>query len=252
MEFSVIICCTDITNLQRLLQSLYSQETKPKEIVVVMDRDVSNLHYPFVRFVQNKGVGLSAARNTGLDVSNYDYVAFIDDDAYADKKWLSCLYSGFIRGADIIGGQVIPLYEGDKRLPDNLNWLIGCTSQDTVRPIGCNFAIRYDPHVSFDEKLGKIGGKGGIGEETDLIERARNRGSKIMYEPKAVVYHNVPLSRMSLQYLMRRAYNEGKSKAKIQSRDVEMSMLKTYLKTYDPLTYGVVLMVGLGFIRGKL
>lgn len=252
MEISIVVCCIDCTGIQRLLQSLYSQRTKPREIIVVMDRDVTNMCYPFVRFIQNKGKGLSAARNTGMEIATSDIVAFIDDDAYADKDWLSCLYGAYIRGADIVGGKVIPLYEGDKKLPDNLNWLIGCTSEDTVRPIGCNFSMRRDVHYTFDESLGKVGGGGRIGEETDVIIRAINHGKKVVYEPKAVVYHKVPLSRMSLQYLLTRAYYEGKSKARIASRDVEMSMLKKYLITYDPFTYGIVLMVLLGFIRGKL
>jgi len=56
-------------------------------------------------------IGLSSARNFGVRIAKGDYVAFIDDDAIADKHWLEEIKNGIDMGYDILGGPVKPIYE---------------------------------------------------------------------------------------------------------------------------------------------
>src|SRR6185503_9369835 len=48
-----------------------------------------------VRYTSESVPGLSRARNRGLAESNTDLVAYIDDDARADEKWLGLLVAPF-------------------------------------------------------------------------------------------------------------------------------------------------------------
>lgn len=238
---SVIICCHKCTlSLQTLVHNISLQ--KPGEIIVVTD-EAPRFFAPLARFVQNKGVGLSAARNTGIDESTGQYIVFIDDDAIPDPGWLEYIKSEFAMGADITGGTVLPYYEDKCNLPPSLNWLVGCTV--IPNPIGCNFAMRRDLDLRFNETLGKINGQGGIGEETDLINRAI--GKRITFNPHALVWHRVPPNRLKLIYLLKRAYNEGKYKARLGRTSREYNQALTYIKSLNPLCWSILATTLLGY-----
>jgi glycosyltransferase involved in cell wall biosynthesis len=234
-----------------LIQSLFSQTKKPKEIIVVVD-EKPQTDFPFVKFVVNEGVGLSAARNTGMKHAVGDIIAFIDDDAVADPKWIEGLLGCFIHGADVAGGTVLPYYEDTQTISPQLNWLLGCTVANKSRPIGCNFAVRHDIGLKFDERLGKVNGMGGIGEDTDLVNRAMLYGKNVCFEPHAIVWHRIPDSRLKLSYLARRAYNEGLYKARVGIGEMEHHYASRYLHSYSLLPWFILCITGVGYIVGRI
>ena len=83
-----------LSSILECISSLERQTVRPAEVVLVLDPvdELVNFyakHVPsFVRIVVSNGVGLSYARNTGVRSAVGDIVAFIDDDAYADERWL--------------------------------------------------------------------------------------------------------------------------------------------------------------------
>ncbi|MBP7507587.1 MAG: glycosyltransferase family 2 protein [Prolixibacteraceae bacterium] len=73
------------------IQSVFDQTYKNYELIVVDDGStdntkdrVSSLFDGRLKYIYQANKGLSAARNTGIKYSGYEYVAFLD----ADDKWL--------------------------------------------------------------------------------------------------------------------------------------------------------------------
>jgi hypothetical protein len=86
--------------------------------------------------------------------------------------------------------------------------------------MGCNMSFRRTVFAQiggFNEGLGRVG-KIPLGcEETELCIRASqaNPGTRILFEPAALVRHHVSPDRRTWKYLVRRCYAEGLSKAAI-------------------------------------
>ncbi len=68
--------------------------------------------FPGVRHVVEPVPGLNFARNRALASTDRPWLAFIDDDAVADRHWLDCLANGIAASPDAGGftGLVLPLF----------------------------------------------------------------------------------------------------------------------------------------------
>jgi glycosyltransferase involved in cell wall biosynthesis len=246
---SVIISVYSKARLGYLLdciESLRKQSVKPDEIVVVLDPDPGLTEFyrstlvGDVKIVVSGGYGLSNARNAGVRSVNGEIVAFIDDDAVADRHWLMNLLKSYERpGVVGVGGLIKPLWEGGcpKWFPEELNWVVGCSykglpeSKAFVRnPIGCNMSFRrsvFEKAGYFKSEIGRFGKKLLAGEETEFSIRILQKipNSKIISDPSAVVRHRVEKSRTGLNYLWRRSFYEGVSKALIVNLKKEHSAI---------------------------
>jgi len=92
--------------LERALDSVQSQTVKPTRVVVVDDASpepvapsVSRLYNDLVVDVVRHDVnrGAAAARNTGVEATNTEYVAFLDSDDYWDAEKLEAQLKVFER-----------------------------------------------------------------------------------------------------------------------------------------------------------
>jgi len=224
---------TDVANC---ISSLKSQKLEPAEIVLVLDPIESLLNFyrlrvsKDVRIVLSKDLGLSHARNAGIENASGDVIAFIDDDAVADKKWLLNAIMNYEDPRVIgVGGQVMACWEGGRPVwfAEELDWIVGCTykgfpsEKSLIRnPIGCNMSFRssvFRQAGHFRSDIGRLGKNATGDEETEMAIRATARipGSKIVYDPSAVVYHKIGRNRKSLAYVWKRSFSEGVSKAMI-------------------------------------
>ena len=79
---------------------------------------------------------------------------------------------------------------------------------------GCNMAVRrevlysvggFNPDGFGDRRLIWLRGDG----ECGLQEKISNRELRIIYEPRAWVYHRIPASRVTPQYFYRRLFDDG-------------------------------------------
>jgi len=236
-DVSVVISVFSIEradNVVACIESLKKQTLPPKEVVVVLDPDSVLVSYyegrlgSSVRLVVSDGFGLSAARNVGVKSCGSEFIAFIDDDAVADRDWLRCLVSSFVDSLVIgVGGRVVPVWPGQRPgwFPEELYWVIGCSykglpmKKASVRnPIGCNMAFRrsvFERVGLFNTNIGRVGNVLLGHDDTEFGIRATSKllGSTIIYDPQAVVYHRVSSNRVSFNYVVRRSYFEGFSKA---------------------------------------
>ena len=87
--------------LKRCMDSLLNQTLKEIEIIMVDDESPDNCpklceeykaKYPHIKVVHKKNGGLGFARNSGLEVCEGEYVAFIDSDDFVDVHMFEDLY----------------------------------------------------------------------------------------------------------------------------------------------------------------
>jgi glycosyltransferase involved in cell wall biosynthesis len=215
------------------INSLTKQDHMNKEILLVMDRN-DELHKMFqnsipasVNLLINENPGLSEARNLGIKNAKGDIMVFIDDDAIADRNYLSNLIKNYEepKVAGVIG-KILPKVKPG--YPEELYWIGGFTYKgfpevrcEVRNGHGCNMSFRkdvFDRAGLFDVKLGRVGKKLVTAEETEFSIRVLNSfpGSKIFYDPEVVVYHKVHEYRERIGYMMKRGYFEGRSKAHIE------------------------------------
>lgn len=218
------------------IESSKKQSLLPKEIILVLDPDQSLVDFfksqlpGDVKIVISEGFGLSEARNAGVKSVKGEIIAFIDDDAIAEKNWLENLVENYNDPSVVgVGGFIKPLWEGKrpKWFPEELYWIVGCSykglpeRKTNVRnPIGCNMSFRrsiFEKVGYFKADIGRFGKKLLAGEEAELSIRVLGKiaKSKIVYDPLVVVYHRVRRSRANLRYVLRRSFYEGRSKALI-------------------------------------
>ena len=237
-QASVILCAYSQERWQDLVaavDSIRRQTTPAGEIIVVIDHNrelykMALAQFPDIRVVENtEQQGLSGARNTGVNNARFPVVTFMDDDATAEKDWLSCLLSSYrderVMG---IGGSVEPkwLEQPPGWFPDEFAWVVGCAYKglpETTSPVrnmmGCNMSFKRDMFIragGFRPTLGRSGGKFLIScEETEFCIRAKHYfpGSQFIYEPRARIHHKVPAARSTWSYYRSRCYAEGLSKA---------------------------------------
>jgi len=265
-----------------------NQTLTPDEIILVLDpiKDLVQFYEKLipdkVKIVTSYGFGLSNARNTGIKVASGDIIAFIDDDAWADKYWLERMIENY-QDSNVwgVGGKIVPVFD-EKRpkwLPEELDWIIGCTYKGLPKakaeirnPIGANMSFRkeaFEIAGLFRTEVGRYGKKLLGAEETEFSIRLKRMipNAKIIYDPSVIVYHRVPAQRTTLRYTLKRAYYEGYSKAilaKDYSLKEEFSYLSFLLKEAIPEKimelrfrelFGIIFVltcVALGNIVGRL
>jgi len=238
-EVSVIISTYSIDRAKYVInciKSLKKQTLLPKEIILVLDPDEKLIDFyksripDDVKIVISEGYGLSNARNAGVKVAEGEIVAFIDDDAVADKNWLKNLVKNYNDPCVVgVGGFIKPIWESDRPtwFPEELDWIIGCSykglpERKTVvrNPIGCNMSFRkvvFEKVGLFKTDVGRLGKKPLAGEEAEFSLRVLEKipESKIVYDPSTKVYHAVPHERADVKYVLKRSFYEGMSKALI-------------------------------------
>jgi glucosyl-dolichyl phosphate glucuronosyltransferase len=238
MTAAVVVCTASRERaglVRACVESLLAGARPPDEIVVVVDGNASleaelaDALPAAVRVIGTNGGGLSKARNVGIRAAESDVVAFVDDDATVDRRWLAQLLR-VLADDDLlgVGGPVLPRWGADRQwLSDELLWVVGCTYRGhreepgPIRnPIGCNMAFRRRELVSvggFATGFGKRGNALETCDETELslrLGRAYGHG-RIHYAPAAVVHHFVPPARVSWRLLVRRSLSEGLSKGRL-------------------------------------
>lgn len=212
--------------LRRLLQSLRSQRL-PDEVtvgVIVVDNDRNETARPVVdeAIAQGQAIvydvepeqNIALARNRSLSHSQADFVAFIDDDEFADPHWLAQLkQTAEDFDADVVFGPVVPL------LPDNApRWVVAGRfferprqkTGDSVRHGRTSNALVRCATLAglgkapFDPLLGLTGGS-----DFAMFRELRSAGARLVWCDDAAVTEEVPDERLTARWLVLRAFRGG-------------------------------------------
>ncbi|MFB9516914.1 glycosyltransferase family 2 protein [Streptomyces purpureus] len=224
------------------VDSVRHQSRPALETLLVVDHNAALLdrlarHYERerdrkeVRVLANAGPrGLSAGRNTGIAAARGDIVAFLDDDAVAERDWLRHFDEGYDDPRVMaVGGRTVPAWASGRRpvwFPEEFDWIVGCTYRGLppgrvrVRNVlGGNASFRraaFDAAGGFATGIGRDGDRRPLGcEETELCIRltAALPDAVLLIDDRAVIHHKVPAARERFGYFRTRAYAEGLSKA---------------------------------------
>jgi GT2 family glycosyltransferase len=181
------------------LADLERQASKPDRIIVsVPDSESLPGLEPFPHVDVRTGTrGLTAQRNVGLDLAlaGHDYVAFFDDDAVLDPRYLAKAVSFMDSHPECAGmtGRVVA--DGSRRDDElsrteaeaRLRAAEEQTGFRTTRHLfGCNFVVRSSAvtDLRFDEDLPLYGWL----EDRDFAGRLRPRGSLYHYDGSMVAH----------------------------------------------------------------
>jgi glycosyltransferase involved in cell wall biosynthesis len=229
---SIVVCTYNRANiLKYALQSL-GEQTAPKniyEVIVVNNNSIDNTEEIAQEFakefrnyhvLQEKMQGLSHARNRGFKEAKADYVAYLDDDAIANKDYVDRIIwvvNNF--DFDAFGGRYVPWYLSPKP-----QWFRdeygsnGCK----LKAIGELKAEFISGGVSvfkksvlerfggFPTTLGMSGKRVSYGEETKFQIKMRRAGLRIGFDPDLVVGHLVNNYKYSLLWFFKSAYSSGR------------------------------------------
>ncbi|XGI84216.1 glucosyl-dolichyl phosphate glucuronosyltransferase [Halorutilales archaeon Cl-col2-1] len=241
MKVSVVLCTYSLEmydDFKEAAESLLSQTYDELEVVVVVDgtdevyervEDDYGGRDGVVIHLNDENMGLLRSRNKGAELSSGDVVAFIDDDAVADEKWVEELVATYQRhDALAAGGKMVPEWVAGKPdfLPKEFYWLVGVThrgfvddeeEQEVRNTFGSNISFRRDVFLElggFDPNIGgRKGDKNLQGGETELCARLYDEyGERVWYNPDAEVAHKVFDYRTSKKWLLERAFWQGYSK----------------------------------------
>lgn len=266
---SVVISTYDdpINFVDRCLNSLLHQE-RVCEIIVVdsskkddIKKFCGSLENNKINYVYTPPKGLSDARNKGMSIAKKYIVAFTDADCIVDKNWAENIYNSFGTGDNsiaIAGGKVLPkwismpnriLYNSAIAQGFYSSFDMGEELKYVHQIFGGNFAIekRLVTGQLFSPELGR--GKGNLlgGEETQLCKRIENKGLKIIYNPLAIVWHQIPEERSKLKWMWRRMYYGGINRVIVGGMPTPKTVNFVSYNLYDviflmifiiPYTYG--------------
>jgi GT2 family glycosyltransferase len=178
----------------------------------------------------NAGAGLSVARNRAIEEARDDeVVAFLDDDALPETRWLPNLRDRWASAPDrtaCIGGAIEPRFEGDpprwfsERIWTSYSLMDRGSGLRELSP-GKGEDV-WGANVSF--RAGEVRAAGGFnpargpwlgiplfGDETDLERRLEDAGKLTLYAGDVRVGHRIEGDRLTISSLARRERWRGAS-----------------------------------------
>lgn len=247
MDLSVVIGTYNRAHqLKGTLEALASQATPLSlawEIVVVDNNSRDGTPEVVTTFARRSAVpvryafepqqGQNHARNRGIREARGSVIAFTDDDVLPAPDWVAGIPAVMDRwNAWGVGGRILPRWEAapptwlveSRQLRGCLALMEFAESRVLVFPMrgqpqvwGANMAFRrelFDEVGEFDSCRGARAGKLYRGDETELINRALERGLRVAYDPTLTVFHRIGRERMWRAYFRKLAFDTGEGEVR--------------------------------------
>ena len=255
-KISVVVCSFNgARTIRDTLNGLARLNYPNFEVIVVNDGSTDQTatiasEYS-VKLITTENCGLSNARNTGAEAATGEIVAYIDDDAFPDRHWLTYLAHTFMTTdyAAVGGPNVAP--PGDGRIAECVAHSPGgpvhvlLNDRDAEHIPGCNMAFRRAALLDiggFDPRFRTAG------DDVDVCWRIQERGWKIGFHPAAMVWHH---RRNSLRMYWRQQKGYGRAEALLEAKWPEKYNSAGHV-TWAGRLYGNGLTQALGFTRGRI
>ncbi|MGH7835785.1 MAG: glycosyltransferase, partial [Candidatus Binatia bacterium] len=205
---------------------------------------------------------ISLARNKSLSFATGDYIATIDDDEYADSRWLLHLYQTVLaHGADVVFGPATPIFHpktpdyirnsGAFHLPDpptgsSENYVFSTSNSLFRRALIQNIAVPFDPG------FGRTGGG-----DSAFFESLRKQGHRCIWCREALVFELIPPERTTWPWILRREFRRGNVYYRVFDRGLldprlsRAAKILTLVKRAARLACPVPLYIATGLLDGQ-
>ena len=230
MRDSVIICIPTFKRpkmLARLLDKIAALETDAAVAVLVADNDaeghagfdlcntMQGYRWPLTAVIARLR-GIAQVRNTLIEnalKTDAQFIAMIDDDEWPQRDWISqFLKTAHETQADVLQGSILfgqtsaADGHGDIRRPTGpIAMLQGAGNLLIRRAILIEMTAPW-----FDPQFALSGG-----EDQDFFVRLQRAGKRFAWSDEARAHGDVPDTRASLGWLLRRAYSVGNSDMRV-------------------------------------
>ena len=173
-----------------------------------------------LRYVHEPRAGVVHARNAGVAAARGGHVLFLDDDEVPHPGWLRAFLAHARADATLAFGRIVPRYEAPPE-PGLEPMLRRLFSRDYDRSDGFDLTRHYvelgtgnalfhkarcfPDAEPFHAAFNRTGG-----EDIWLIQGFVAQGVPLRWVPEGLVDEVVPADRMTLGYLKRRRFNQGR------------------------------------------
>ena len=188
------------SNLDECLSNCQKLDYPDFEIILLPDNPIK-VPYKYIKVIPTGAIGPSEKRDLGIKQSSGDLIAFIDDDAYPVRSWLTSAVKHFENPE--VGGVGGPAVTPSG---DNI-WQKASGAVYESYLASAQYIYRYLPRKMRDEDdyptvnfivpreiIDKIGGFDNLywpGEDTVLCLKITHELKKrIIYDPSVLVYHH--------------------------------------------------------------
>ena len=197
--------------LEALLNQNYPSEEY--EIIVVDDGSTDRTReivksFRRVRLIEQKHRGPAAARNLGVKKSKGSIILFTDSDCIPSKDWIKYMVEPF-KNKDVVGVQgTYRTYNKESMIARFAGYEIEERHKKMKREIDFvgTFSAAYRKHIfetfgGFDTSFSMASG-----EDSELSFKMSDAGLRMVFQPKAIVYHRHP---DSLKKFLRQKFWRG-------------------------------------------
>jgi len=266
-ELSIIVCTYNRSSLlAECLRSLAEQTlAKCRYEVLVVDNNSSDdtqvvaekfcRNYDHFKVFLETEQGHAQARNRGWQEACGRYVAYIDDDCYAESHWAEKILTAFEEvspSPTAVGGKILPRYTTSPPVwfADSLEPRSWGGSKAFLPPpmdrLGFSGANMAFPRVLLEEmggfscRFGIVDGKLRMGEDTELFMRLASAGHRrFWYDPEIVVKHWTSPELFFLWRRLSRSYRCGRSHYYLEACGVSRLDVRLVLSAFYQLSKGV-------------
>ncbi len=198
---SIIIPVRSVNSYLKECLSQIGKLTYPTtEVFVFCDQKNGMPKMNRVQYIQTGPIGPAQKRDLAIKYAHGQIFAFIDDDAYPSSDWLTSAVAHFTN-------MQIAAVGGPGITPPKVDWTEAASGWVSASPIGAGpYTYRFlpgkqqyvedYPSMNLLVRASEFSAIGGFdshyypGEDTKLCLDLIHRGKKILYEPKAIVYHH--------------------------------------------------------------
>jgi glycosyltransferase involved in cell wall biosynthesis len=218
-------------DLARCLASLAAAEGADRLEVLVVSWRGERMELPATSGVDLRSLksafrGAAGKKNEGFRVARGAIVAFLDDDAVVREDYPGRLLEAFADGVDYVGGVVEPIF--DVPPPPEIAGVVFSVGgfnrhgsderREAWMSANCAFRRGFLGSLGlFDPRLGPGGSYLPWGEDSEMFRRASVRGRGV-FAGEVVVRHRIQADRLTVRYLLRRAWLAGRTLCLIDRR----------------------------------